>query len=295
MAPQTLKLPDWFKEARQEPCLTGDGSKGQGFVEKSLGNIASFMKGLLDCEERASRPGLLQGVDPRARIAGLLALVSACAFATGAAALGLIAAMLIILTILSRVPLSALFKRVLPSFIFTFAIIVPALFSFVSPGKEVLRLWEGVAVTAEGFYYGAFFLLRVSTMVGITALLLLTTRQTDFFKGLRQLPVPSLFVTALFMTFRYVFILVKVAEDAALALKSRSITSTRLRDSQRWAASRITLILKRSLGTAEDVNMAMASRGFDGRVKTFDNGRMRGKDYLWLGFSFFVLLLSLGL
>lgn len=294
MAPQTLKLPDWFKQAHGSPCPTGGRAKAMGFLDRNLSAIASFMRRLMDSEEHANLPGVLQLIDPRARIAGVLVLITASAVASSSFMVASLAFTVLGFALASEIGLKALLKRVFPSFIFTLVIIAPMLFSFMSPGRDILRLTENVSVTMEGVRYASFFVARVTTMMSMAALLLLTTRQTDFFRGLRDLPVPSLFVTALFMTFRYIFILIKIAEDAVLAMKSRTIKGTGLRQSQRWVASRLALILRKSLNTADEVNMAMASRGFQGRVKTFDNHRMRGGDYLWLGFSFFMLFISFG-
>lgn len=296
MAP--LNLPGWFNEAKRGPCPKGGKAKPPGFIEKNLENIASIMKETIDSEEFALKKGALQGVDTRARIAGMLILILASGVTAHTVMLLGIIFLTVILARSSGVDINALAKRVLPSFIFTFALVTPVFFSFISPGVDILKVTAGglkIAVTEEGVKTGLFFIIRVAAMVSLASLLLLTTRQSDFFKGLRQLPVPSFFVTALFMTFRHILILLKIAEDATFARKSRTITGTGLSEAQSWFASRITFILKRSLAMAEEVNMAMVSRGFTGKIKTFDNGALRGRDYLWIGFSSFVLFLSFGL
>ncbi|MBI1910464.1 MAG: cobalt ECF transporter T component CbiQ [Deltaproteobacteria bacterium] len=293
-----VTLPDWFKEARVEPCLTGSKVKPPNFIEKNLNNIASFMREVVSLEEYAAKSGVLQSLDTRARITGMLAIVAACSITSRFAMLAGVFVILFLMMLISGVSFMALARRVLPSFVFTLALAFPVFFNFMTPGTDALKFFDTpvkVSITYEGLSTGLFFMMRVTSMVSLVALLLLTTRQADFFKGLRTLPVPPLFVTALFMTFRYIFILLKIAEDSTLARKSRTIARTKLSESQNWFASRITLILKKSMNMAEEVNMAMASRGFAGRIKTFDNGRMRGRDYLWLGFSSFVLFLSFGL
>lgn len=292
-----MKLPEWLKEARAETCPAGKRFKPPGFIEKNLSNIASFIRSVLDSEETASRSGFLQNIDPRVRIAGILELVSAAAITKSAWLLGVVAVIIFFLLTASRIHLRELVKRVLPSFIFTFVLVIPVFFSFVTPGSEIFRIpgLENIAVTEEGIKVALFFITRATAMISLVSLLLLTTRQTDFFRGLRRLPVPSLFVTALFMTFRHIFILLKIAEDASLARKSRTIGGAKLRESQMWFASRITLILKKSMNMAEEVNMAMTSRGFTGKVKTFENGPLTGRDYAWLAFATFMLFLSFGI
>lgn len=295
---QVTGVPEWMKEVRG--CVPSpDGSaKRRGFVEKNLASIASFVSGALGAERYSRLPGLLQGIGPKARIYGVLALVLAGAVTARAEALGGLCVITVLLAAFSKVALTGLLKRVLPAFLFTTAIAIPVFFSFITPGAELLGGGIGgirVAVTLEGARAGSFFILRVVSMVSPVALLAMTTAQGDFLRGLRSMPVPAFFATALFMTFRYVFILLRTAEDANLARRSRTITRAAVSESQRWFASRAAFLLKKSLGTAEDVAMAMASRGFSGRIRTFESPRMRPKDILWLGFTSFVFFLSLGI
>lgn len=292
---EKITLPEWFKDARGGPCETGFEAVSAGFIEKNLKSIASFMREALD-PEGAGRKGALQAVEPKARISGTLILVAATSFSVNAGMLAGMAFIIACLTALSGIRPGALFKRVFPTFIFTSVLAVPALFSFISPGTDIFGFTVNglkISVTVEGVKTALFFVSRAALMVSLAALLLLTTRQADFFKGLRELPIPSFFVTALFLTFRYVFILLKVAEDANYARKSRMISGAGVRESQDWFASRTALILKRSFNTAEEVNMAMASRGFDGKVRTFGGNMLAGRDYLWLGFTSFIFFFFL--
>ncbi len=292
-----VKLPEWLKEARDEPCLADGKDSAPGFLEKNLHGIASFFGRIIYFEGYSSRRGLLQAVEPRARILGVLALVLACAAASGAFALGAIFLVTLSIALLSKVDLSALVKRVLPSFLFTSVLVLPVFFSFVTPGEPVLGFSINgmeVSVTRQGAGTALFFISRVSLMASLVMLLLLTTRQTDFFRGLRQF-LPAFFVTTLFMTFRYIFVLLKVAEDSTLARKSRTFARGSLRESQDWFATRIALILKKSLSIAEEVSMAMASRGFNGKLDAIGPARMGKKDLLWVGLAWFVFFLSLGL
>ncbi|MBI5969807.1 MAG: cobalt ECF transporter T component CbiQ [Deltaproteobacteria bacterium] len=298
MAP-VARLPDWFKEAKPDICLTGGRGSRRGFVEKTLANLESFLRDTLYGENASAKQGLLQGITPHVRIAGIIILVASSAMTANAAMLGFIVAVAAIITLASRVSFKTAAKRVAPSFVFTFILSLPVFFSFMTPGAEVFGAGGAginglrVSVTREGFFSAAFFLTRVTTAVWLASLVVETTTQGDFFKGMIRLPIPAFFVTALFMTFRYMFILVKIAEDAALARKSRVIRVAALSESQRWFASRATFMLKRSIALAQEVNMAMASRGFNGVVKVIDGKGMARGDFLWLGFTVFVVLLSI--
>ena len=290
---EEMRLPDWLGGPRED---TGPVRrlKPTGFLEKNIAGFSGAMLKALATEEYASRDGVLQGLEPRAKLLGFFLLIAASAIAGSGLFLSGVLLFVSAMSIKTRVGLSPLAKRVLPAFVFTFAVSLPVALSAVTPGRELVGAF-GVAVTAEGLRLAGFFILRVSTMLTLAALLALTTRLSDFFRGLGSM-IPGFFVTALFFTFRYVFILIKSAQDATLARKSRTIRRAVLRESQRWFASRAALILKRSFSMAEEVNMAMISRGFSGRiVSAYGAAPFAGRDYLWIGFTSFVLFLSLGI
>ncbi|MBI5588638.1 MAG: cobalt ECF transporter T component CbiQ [Deltaproteobacteria bacterium] len=293
-----MTLPGWFKEARGAPCAAGGRSAQRSFVEKNLARFNSFTKEVLEPEEYSKKRGLLQWITPKARIAGIFFMIAAAGLSTNAYALSGAVFLTALLTAFSGVGFSALAKRVWPAVVFTLVIISPVFFSFFTPGERLFGVSAGpfeAAVTREGVLSGLFFVTRAASMVSLAALLLLTTGQTEFFRGLAGLPVPRFFVTALYMMFRYVFILLKVAEDANLALKSRTAGRARIKESQQWFSSRAAMILRKSLNAAEEVSMAMASRGFDGKIKTLRGPGLAVRDYIWLAGALFILFLSFGL
>ncbi|MFQ5736690.1 MAG: cobalt ECF transporter T component CbiQ [Thermodesulfobacteriota bacterium] len=296
MAPLT-GLPGWMKGASKGPAAGGARAGGR-FVGRNLASIASFLARNLANERYSRQPGLMQKIEPGARIYGVMALVLAGAVTQRAGVLGGLCVATALLALLSKVALPGLFRRLLPAVLFTAVLVIPVSFAFMTPGAELWGFTAGsvrVAVTREGTSSALFFILRVAAMVSPVTLLMMTTAQADFFRGLRKFPVPAFFTSALFMTFRYVFILLKISEDVNLARRSRTITGSRLAESQRWFASRAAFLLKKSIGTAEEVSMAMASRGFRGRIRTFEGARLRGWDFLWLGLTSFVFFLSLGI
>lgn len=290
-------LPPWFTRAGTQKCTAGGSGGGPGFIDKNLAAAARFVARTLGQEEYAARDGLYQKIDARARLIGTLALVLACALTSSAWVVAALLALSAVNTVLSKVPLAELAKRVAPPVVFTSVLVIPVFFSVITPGSVVFTVYSGrfeLAVTAEGVRTGAFFIARVATMVSLVSLFFISTRQVDFFRALSHLPVPGFFVTALFMTFKYVFILLRIVEDSALARKSRTINYSALTDSREWIASRMALILKRSLKTADEVGMAMASRGFTGTLRTFGTKPVSGYGLLWIGFCSFVFFLTLG-
>ncbi len=293
-----MKLPRWFMEERAFGARGAEGMESPGFVEKNLRSVASFMKEVFEPEEFASKGGLLQGLDPRARILGIFFLLLCAAAADSLLVPCAVIFVTALLAYRSNITLRAVAKRVLPSFVFTLILVLPVTINLVSPGPELIGFYVAghrAALTWPGLYTGLLLLTRVSSMVALLSLLLLSTTQPELFRGLRGLPVPGFFVTALFMTFRYIFILLRLVEDSSLAMKSRTISRRAVRESRRWFASRVALLIERSLKVAEDVSMAMASRGFTGEMRTIEEYSMKGRDFLYLGAASFFFFLSLGL
>lgn len=285
-----MTLPDWMKGPALSGCPAVKGTKPRGFVEKSLINFASILSKAFTAQYSA-RDGAMQRLEPRAKLAGFFFLILAAALSESGAFIFALFALTTGLSIMTKVGAAPLLKRALPAMVFTAVLAAPVIFGFVSPGRSLVDIW-GVTITAEGVKTALFFVLRVSSMAALASLAVLTTAQPDFFRGLGRL-LPGFFVTALFFTFKYVLILVKTATEAALARKSRTIDG-RVKESQRWFASRTAFILKKSLNMAEEVSMAMVSRGFDGKVRSNSAGPLGRGEYLWLGVASFFLFLSFG-
>ncbi|GMR04937.1 MAG: hypothetical protein BMS9Abin23_0858 [Thermodesulfobacteriota bacterium] len=291
-----MKIPGWMKEPAFEYTPLARPARGGGFIRKNLSDIAHLRKWVADSDESALKSGLLQRLDPAARMAGLLVLVVAASLSRDFYALSVIAAVTAVLAAMSSVKFAGLAKKVLPAFIFTTLMITPVFFGFFSPGTRLAGFSMGSVdffVTGAGLRAGVFFIARVTTMASLVALLILTTRQMDFFRGIKRFPLPGVFAAALFMTFRYMFVLLKTAEDASMARRSRTIEPSMLRDHGGWFASRVLLFLRKSLFAAEEVGMAMESRGFTGRVRVLKESITGRWDYLWIGAATFVLFISL--
>ena len=75
--------------------------------------------------------------------------------------------------------------------------------------------------------------------------------------------------------------------------KSRTLHYGPTRNEQRWVASRMGYLLKRTYIMSQDVHNAMLSRGFSGDVRTLDASTIRGYDYAWSLFVIFICAVAL--
>ncbi|MFB3904570.1 MAG: cobalt ECF transporter T component CbiQ [Acidobacteriota bacterium] len=168
----------------------------------------------------------------------------------------------------------------------TGVLIIPAL--FLTPGPPLVSLPWGLTITRPGLITGLFLLLRVSTSVSLTLLLILTTPWNTVLTALRILRVPDVFILTPGMTYRYIYLLLHIANDMFLSRKSRVVGRLSGTEQRHIMAAAATTLLSRSLNMSSEVHLAMKSRGFDGRVVTLKPLEMQKRDWIWGG-----LMLSL--
>src|SRR6185436_19962973 len=102
--------------------------KRKSFVEQTIGSLVGAMERALYAEELAKADGLLQRLDPRVKVVGLLALVVAAALARNLLVILALFAVAMILALLSRVPIRTLAGRVwISALLFTGALALPAI------------------------------------------------------------------------------------------------------------------------------------------------------------------------
>ena len=184
-------------------------------LEQTLHGITETLERSLFAEEISALPGLFQSIDPRVKILSVLALLVAVSFSRRLLVITAIYLLALILALFSSIPADFFIKRVwlaLP--FFTGLIILPAL--FVTPGPALAQLPLGLVITRTGLISALFLLLRVSTSVSLTLLLILTTPWNTVLSALTVLRVPGVFILILGMTYRYIYLLLRTANDMFL-------------------------------------------------------------------------------
>ena len=298
-------LPEWLNQRPAIgpcPCCTVTGRSRKSIVDITIGAFSSFFDQSSYAEGYARKKGLLQFVDPRFKLVGMLWLV-VCVILVGRVEWVLaILGVTILLAVASKVRLGYYLKRVwlfIP--LFTLVIAVPAMFNFIVPGQPLLVLlskgdflgpvvspWT-VSITIPGVQGAILFVLRTGAAVSLVILLALTTRWTDLLASFQSLKIPTSFVMILGMTYRYVFVIVGIAQDMSLALKSRTLKPDRSGDVRKWLGATIGVLFRRSMNMSELVNLSMISRGYDGKVRKVTRFHAQPFDWAFLGF-----LLGLG-
>ena len=279
---------------------------GSSSARRALSSFTAILERILTYDSSADA-GLLQRVDPRAKLIAFAGLLVAVSFVHSAAALGLCLLGCLLCASVSRVPLRRLAEWLPAPVLFTAIIAAPAMLNVITKGRSVLTLhrftsdhfgpWSlpgQLAITDAGLVTAGRLIMRVGACVSIVALLALTTRRHRLLQSLRALAVPGVFVAVLEMMERYLEVLVRAAQQVHLAKLSRTIKPRGLRDEHAWVAAGLGSLFRRSRSLAESVHLAMLSRGFTGDYRVMDEQRFRLQDAVFIaGVAVFAALLLL--
>jgi len=276
------------------PSYAGRRSRHDGaFLDRLAGGLAHAMDHALDADDVARRNGLLQRLDPRVKLAGLLTLIVVAVFVKSLAVLVGLFLVAVALALPSQVALSRLVKQIwLKVFAFTIVIALPAV--FLVPGTVVARvpvlLWP---VTLQGVRSAAFLLGRAETAATFALLLILCTPWPHILKALRVFRAPIVLVAILGMTHRYIFVFLESASQMFVARRSRMVGASSPRDRRRVATATAGVLLDKALHLSTEVQSAMASRGYRGEVRLIDDFHTTPID--WLAVAGFAAVASAAL
>ena len=238
----------------------------RGFIERTLKSLLRAAEYAAEAEHSAESGGVLQRVDPRVKVVGLMVLVVAVAASHHLLAIGAMFVLALALALLSGIGPRKLAAWVwVPVLLFTGAIALPA-----------------IVLVPQGFRSAAFLIARAETAATLSALMVLTTPWPLVLKALRVLKCPIVVVAILGMTYRYIFEILRTALDMFESRRSRTVGELGPIESRRLAASAVGVLLSKSFQLSGDVHLAMQSRGFRGEVYVLPDFRARAADWCWL-------------
>jgi cobalt/nickel transport system permease protein len=259
-------------------------SNGEGFLVRNLAGFTGALESVVLNEELGRRRGLLQLLDPRIKLVTIILFIVMAGLARSIWMLGIIFAVIIILSLLSKIPIGFFLKRVLLFIpIFTLVIALPAL--FITPGTPLFDLAGVIVITEQGLRTAVFLFLRVTDSLSLGVLLILTTPWNNLLVALRWFRVPVVVVDIVGMTYRYIFLLLHNANSMFLARRSRMIRTFSGTENRGWLSGALGTTLARTQHLSEEVYLAMISRGYSGEVRLIGDLQFKSRDYLWLALS----------
>lgn len=256
---------------------------GHSFVESSIQTLTHGLSRALVSERISKEPGLLQSLDPRVRLVGLLSLVVAVTLCRKISVLVAVFILATILALVSAISMKTLVTRVwLVVLAFTGFIALPAV--FVTPGDSIVRIGF-LSITQQGVWSALLLVLRVGAAVTLTTALVLCTPWTHLLKALRSLRVPAEVIVMLAMTHRYIFLFIETANQMFESRQSRMVGVLSGREQRALAARTGGVLLGKTIELSNEVYLAMQSRGFRGEVRLLEDRRLCAVDYAALAVS----------
>jgi cobalt/nickel transport system permease protein len=181
--------------------------------------------------------------------------------------------------VLARIPLRFVFKHVLlvSPFVLVLALTCPLYdrtpvnFTFGPISGQISLGWMRCVTILAKF---------VVTMLALIALVS-TTRFADLLAGLEKMRVPRLQVVQLGFIYRYIFILIDRIHRMLRARSGRKLRNLGFKTELKVASAMLGSLLTQSIDNAENVNVAMQARGFDGKWRTVSRLKMERRDLVF--------------
>ncbi len=281
-------LPTWLATGETGPLLTAERRwRRADYLTKTLADIQKIMAEDILQTGVAARPGFLQALEPRVKTVAAATLLIAVALAAGIPALAAFHCLLFLAALASGLgPKPYLIRTWLPALVFAGFAVLPAIFSWVTPGHPVLVVYDGadwhigpfalpaqLAVTRQGLTAAAMVLLRAAASLGIVALLVKTTRWPALTKALQALGMPAVFVLVLELAYRYLFLFLLLLADYLLGRRSRLVGAEPALAKLEWVGGTLAGFLRLAGEYSKEIAAAMQARGFGGEARPAPAGR----------------------
>lgn len=214
--------------------------------------------------------GPLHRASPRLKLLGLVTLAVAAALLPPTR-LVVPGALLLGLVVLGRVPLRFLLGRL------------------AELGPFVVLAAVGALLQGDPARFGAVLGRALVTVLGLV-LLIATTPQPDLLRAARRLGMPTVLVTLLGLTLRYLLVLIDEGNRLSLGFAARAVGPRDLRLA-RPLGRVVGALAVRTIERGERVHQAMLARGFEGQWPSWATPDTIGLGQL-VGFVIFCLPLA---
>jgi len=242
----------------------------------------------------ASRPSLIDRMDPRTRILAAAVFSAVVAVLSGFPALGLALAVALLAAMLARLPPLGVAKRLVPVNVLMLLLIAVLPWTAAGPERTALARLGPLAYTWEGFLLAAAIAIKANAIVLAIVVLVGTLDIVTLGHALSHLRVPDKLTHLLLFTVRYLDVLRREYQRLRAAMKIRGFRPRMSLHTYRSYGYLVGMLLVRSLDRSERIVAAMKCRGFRGRFYLLDHFAFSVGD-VWFGTACVLLLASLAL
>jgi len=222
-------------------------------------------------DQYCNKDAFLQRVNPLVKLISFIVFILFVVFTPPGsfASFSLYGVGLLFLSLLAKLPLGFIFKRLL--MIVPFVLLIAIFIPFCQQGAFSLT------ITARGLF--VFWNVMTKSLLSALAMILLTstTRFSELLKALERLRCPRLIVMVLSFMYRYLFVFTDEIMKMQQAREARALGGSFCWRTK-TLANMIGVLFLRAYERAEKVYLAMCARGFTGEVKTLNSRQLRFAD-----------------
>ncbi len=263
------------------PAIPRRRGGGRSLARKTADSISHAVTDVLQNEETAARPGLLQRLDSRVKLLTLVLFAVTASLVHSVWVLIALVGVTIVLAAASRVGVASFERKVwFSAGLLAFLVAAPSALQVFTPGPVVVPLGP-LSLTEPGLMGVATLVTRVVASAGFALLIVWTMRWSDLLKALSAMRLPDVVVATLAMTQKQILTLLRTVEQIHLARESRTLTRGSARADRAWVTERMAFVVRKSMKTADDVYDAMLSRGFTGAMPSLVKLRLQPRDWAW--------------
>ncbi|MBC7765086.1 MAG: cobalt ECF transporter T component CbiQ [Hyphomonadaceae bacterium] len=270
------------------------------FLTKTFKVLSGVIQNEVYSEKFVHVKGYLQMIDARVKLVTLLFYMVLCAVTTSAFTLILLAFIVMGFIKLSGLNMKSYLKRVwliVPLIVFVMSI--PATTSFFVKGTPLFYIYQSQDMSRQLYIssIGLTMILKMAIRIGVSIsfayLLIMTTRWADITKALSVFRVPPLVITMLHMTYRYIFMLSKIASELMEARFLRMVGHTKNKSNRAFVANSMSFLFIKASYLSDELYDAMRCRGFSGEPVSLQQFRIQKIDFLWIANNIVITMVLL--
>jgi cobalt/nickel transport system permease protein len=290
-------LPQWLQEnsPTQLPEYTSTWQRTD-YLERTLRRIYELLSEDAYVANVSRQEGLLQQLEPHVKLLGILILILATAWTKRIDFLVGMNVLLLGVAIYAGLEAKAFFVRVwLPTFLFSGIAVLPGIMNWVTPGESLYIVYTGLqwklgwltlpaelSITKQGLQSAFFVTLRSAASLGLTSILVKTTRWPVLTKALAKFGLPSTMIAVLDLTYRYMYLFLLVLLEYIMGRKSRAMGTESQVDKFTWIGRTISGFLRMTREYSRDIYSAMLSRGYSGEYYVQQTMAIASRDICFL-------------
>jgi cobalt/nickel transport system permease protein len=184
---------------------------------------------------------VLHEIDARVKLLGTIILIILTVSTFMIEKVAVVLLSLLVIAKFSSLSFKEIFKRIWLFTIFSFVVVIP--------------------VSLSDPHYAFIFTLRVATSLIAVQMLIMTTPFNEVVFGLKSFRVPEIFISALWLGYRYALLMFRELLKIMIARESRRVSRGSHLDVWKKGGQAMGIFFIRSYEKAERVQLAMMARG----------------------------------